>query len=249
MGKGYEIYAKDDCLNTTTPSIIGMTTRNDITIDVKKLLAHVLQDAKEGDAIDSNGKVIINGGNIYAIAHPKTEDAGFDSEKGIYINKGTIIAAGVMLDEVSNKSKQNFIYASFDEINADSLIAIKNQDDEIITAFKTDRTMKNILYSSPNLNYKSYKLLLGGTIEGKEKNGLYEKIDNYTDGEEINYNNIESISIKEPEQIDFVMNNYKETNNKTSNNIVKITAILIVGIILLIILILIFIKSIIMKKK
>lgn len=237
----YEIYAKDDCLNTTTPSIIGMTTRNDITIDVKKLLAHVLQDAKEGDAIDSNGKVIINGGNIYAIAHPKTEDAGFDSEKGIYINKGTIIAAGVMLDEVSNKSKQNFIYASFDEINADSLIAIKNQDDEIITVFKTDRTMKNILYSSPNLNYKSYKLLLGGTIEGKEKNGLYEKIDNYTDGEEINYNNIESISIKEPEQIIINRNNYKD-NNKNNNSIPK-TILLVIVIALLVLFVSFFIKN------
>jgi len=242
-GKGdYEIYAEDDCLNTNTAGFTGMTVRNDITINVKSMLAYVSLSAKEGDAIDSNGKVIINGGNIYAIAHPKTEDAGFDSELGIYLNKGTIIAAGVMLDEVSNKSKQKFIYASFDEISADSLIALKNQDNEIITAFKTDRTMKNILYSSPDLNYKSYKILVGGNIEGKVKNGLYKKINNYTDGEEINYKNIKAITIKEPKPIVFNRNNYKDNNEKNNNSITKIVLSVIV-IVLLVLFVSFFIKN------
>ncbi len=65
----YEIYAEDDCINTTTANNSNSTVINDITIDVNSLLASVNVDADEGDAIDSNGKLIINGGNIYAFAN------------------------------------------------------------------------------------------------------------------------------------------------------------------------------------
>ena len=184
----YEIYAEDDCLNTTTANSNGITVRNDLTIDVHSLLASVSLDADEGDAIDSNGRLIINGGNIYAFAHPSSGDAGLDSANGIYINGGTIIATGNMADSISNDSKQDYIYASFNKINADTLIVIKNQNDEIIAAFKTGRSIGNLLYSSNDLDNKSYKIYTGGTIDGDETNGLYSKINNYTGGEEITFN-------------------------------------------------------------
>ena len=186
----YEIYAEDDCLNTTTASNGNTIVRNDLTIDVNSLLAYVDPEADEGDAIDSNGKLIINGGTIYAFANPSSPDAGLDSGKGTYINGGTVIATGNMTDEVSSESKQNFIYATFSGINADTLIVIKNQDDEIITAFKTSRNIQNLLYSSPKLNYKSYTIYTGGTIDGEETNGLYTKINSYTGGETISYNSV-----------------------------------------------------------
>ena len=66
-------------------------------------------------------------------------------------------------------------------------IAIKDQDDAIITAFKTGRNIQNLVYSSPNLNFKSYKVYTGGTISGEETNGLYTTIESYTNGEEITF--------------------------------------------------------------
>ena len=197
----YEIYAEDDCLNTTTASSSGTTVRNDLTIDVNSLLAYVSEDADEGDAIDSNGKLIINGGTIYAFAHPTSPDAGLDSGNGTYINGGTIIATGNMTDQISSESKQDFIYASFNGINADTLIVIKNQDDEILAAFKTSRSISNLLYSSKDLDYDSYKIYTGGTIEGDDTNGLYTKINSYTGGEEISFN-IVSNDMRNNEQSD-----------------------------------------------
>ena len=185
----YEIYAEDDCLNTTTANSNETTVRNDLTINVNSLLAYVNPEADEGDAIDSNGKLIIEGGSIYAFAHPSSPDAGLDSANGTYINGGTVIATGNMVDQISSDSKQNYIYASFSQITADTLIVIKDQDDKIITAFKTNRNIGNLLYRSKNLKYKSYKIYTGGTIEGKETNGLYTKIKSYTGGNEITYNN------------------------------------------------------------
>lgn len=215
----YEIYAEDDCLNTTTASSNGITVRNDLTINVNSLLAYVDPEADEGDAIDSNGKLIINGGTIYAFAHPNSPDAGLDSVNGTYINGGTVIATGNMIDQISSDSKQDFIYASFSGINADTLIVIKDQYDKIITAFKTDRNIGNLLYSSKDLDYKSYKIYTGGTIDGEETNGLYTKINSYTDGEEITFNDASE--------------NMKLTQNKDISKTVLI--ILVSEIILLII--------------
>ena len=185
----YEIIAFDDCLNTTTVNSNYESVRNDLVIDVHSLLAYVSADADEGDAIDSNGKLVINGGNIYAFAHPTSPDAGLDSVNGIYLNKGTIISTGNMQDTISSDSKQKFLYANFNEISADTLIIIKNQDNEVIMAFKTERNIRNLLYSSSDLNYETYSIFTGGTIDGEETNGLYTKINDYTNGNEIKYNN------------------------------------------------------------
>ena len=188
----YEIIAEDDCLNTTTANDNETTVRNDLTINVGSLLASVAAGADEGDAIDSNGKLVIDGGSIYAFANPNSGDAGLDSVNGTYINGGTVIATGNMVDQISSESKQNFIYASFNMIAADTLIVIKNQSDEIITAFKTGRNIQNLVYSEPNLSYESYKLYTGGSIEGEETNGLYTMIDSYTGGEEITFSDLSS---------------------------------------------------------
>ena len=205
----YEIYAGDDCLNTTTAN--GNNVRNDLTIDVNSLLAYVNPEADEGDAIDSNGKLIINGGTIYAFANPTSPDAGLDSGNGTYINGGTVIATGNMTDEISSESKQDFIYASFSSISADTLIVIKDQDDNIITAFKTSRNIQNLLYSTKDLNYKSYKIYTGGTIDGEETNGLYTKINSYTGGSEVSYNTVRGMNLPQ--------------NNNISNALLKILLI------------------------
>jgi len=188
----YEIYAEDDCLNTTTANSSAETVRNDLTINVNSLLASVSAEADEGDAIDSNGKLIIDGGTIYAFANPNSGDAGLDSTNGTYINGGTVIATGNMVDQISSESKQNFIFASFNKIAADTLIAIKDQNNKIITAFKTGRNIQNLVYSGPNLNYESYKIYTGGNIDGEETNGLYTTINSYTGGEEISFNDVSS---------------------------------------------------------
>ena len=131
-----------------------------------------------------------------------------------------------MIDAISNNSKQNYIYNNFGKINADTLIVIKDQDYKIIMAFKTSRNIRNLLYSSKDLNYKSYKIYTGGTIDGEETNGLYTKINSYTGGEEITIN---SASI----------NKEISQNNDISNNILKM---LIIQTVLLLVFIAIYIK-------
>lgn len=162
-GKGdYVINAMDDCLNTTTSSQ-AKNVRNDLVINVKTLYANVLDDADEGDAIDSNGTLTING--------------------------GTIIATGNMADRIDSSSQKN-IYVTFNEtISANTLLVIKDENDKIITAFKTNKDIKTLLYTTKDLSYNSYKIYKDGVITGDSENGLYYSIDSYTDGTLVSYSN------------------------------------------------------------
>ena len=183
----YVINAMDDCLNTTTSSSQNSTVRNDLVINVNSLYANVLDDGDEGDAIDSNGTLTIENGTIYAFAHYQSEDSGLDSDKGIYINGGTIIATGNMTDKIDSSSQKN-IYVTFNEtISANTLLVIKDENDNIITAFKTNKDIKTLFYTTKDLSYNSYKIYKDGEIEGQEENGLYYSIDSYTDGTLVNY--------------------------------------------------------------
>lgn len=213
----YEIYAHDDCLNTTTSN-----GRNDLIIDVNSLLAIVNDEGDEGDAIDSNGTLTINGGKIYAFAHSSSGDFGLDSENGTYINGGTIIATGNMSDMISNESKQKYIYVNLNsKIKSNTLIVIKDENDDIITAFRTNKDISTLFYSSDNLNYESFKIYSGGNIEGREENGLYYDIESYNEGVEINYN------ILSLNKINF--------NNKSNNFILNLLIVEIITLTIVII--------------
>lgn len=109
---------------------------------------------------------------------------------------------------ISNESKQKYIYVNLNsKIKSNTLIVIKDQDDNIITAFRTNKDMSTLFYSSDNLNYESFKIYSGGNIEGKEENGLYYDIESYNGGVEINYNDVSFNKINfKNESNNFILN-------------------------------------------
>lgn len=82
----------------------------------------------EGDGIDSNGYLVINGGTVVSAAHPAS-DAGLDSELGSFIHGGTVVALGSTMDWAESDSKQvtmNLQFAAY-QAPTDS-IAVKTED-------------------------------------------------------------------------------------------------------------------------
>ena len=182
----YYIEAQDDCLNTTTD---GNNYRNELTIDVNSLVAIVSLDADEGDAIDSNGTLTINGGTIIAIAKPG-QDAGLDSNNGTLINGGTVIATGDMYDEISSESKQNFIALSFSgNVSANDVITLLDSNEKAIFAYVTDRTYTNLVYSSASLVDGTYNLYKGGEPTGDTNKGFIANVTSYSKGTLLGYSN------------------------------------------------------------
>lgn len=166
----YVVNAEDDCLNTTTKSSVS-GAHNALYINVKSLKAIVSLEADEGDAVDSNGTLTIDGGIITALAKPGA-DAGLDSEKGTYINGGIVIATGDMFDAISGESKQNFLALSFGEaVNANDVIRFMNGDGQEIFVHEADRAYTNLVYSSDSLVDGDYTLTRNGELMGYVSTG------------------------------------------------------------------------------
>ena len=111
-----------------------------------------------------------------------------DSDNGIYINGGTVLASGNMYDEVSDDSEQAFVVLSFaDSIEAGHMFALKNADGDIITAFSAANDFQTLVYSSSELADGDYTLYEISSAEGTEVSGLYTEVTSIEDETQLQY--------------------------------------------------------------
>ena len=94
-GGDIRIESGNDGINTNEDGI-SVTTINGGSLQIL-----VNGATGEGDGIDSNGWLVINGGYVTAQGCGFSMDAGIDSDMGIYINGGTMMASGNMLDHIA----------------------------------------------------------------------------------------------------------------------------------------------------
>ena len=140
----------------------------------------------EGDGIDSNGYLVINGGTVISAANPGA-DSGMDSDKGSYVFGGTVVSLGSTMDWAKSDSSTaqailNMRFASSQ--SADEAIIITDKDDKVIFAYdpdkdeamgKNSRTYSGAVLSSPALKVgDTVRIYVGGNVEGEEQNGVYD---------------------------------------------------------------------------
>ena len=109
----------------------------------------------EGDGIDSNGYLVINGGNVLSCAKP-ISDAGLDSDMGSFIHGGTVVAMGSAMDWAESDSGQVTINLQFaGQQKAGSDIRIVREDGTKVFNFVptggTFRDFSGLIISDPAL--------------------------------------------------------------------------------------------------
>ncbi|MDO5784874.1 MAG: S-layer homology domain-containing protein [Eubacteriales bacterium] len=176
-GGNINIQSQDDGINTNEDGV-SVTTVNGGALHIMAGLGD------EGDGIDSNGYLVINGGTVIASANPKA-DSGLDSDMGSYINGGTVIATGSTMDWADTDSKQVTINLQFASArSAASAIVITDTDGKVLFAYDPDqdettginnRSYQGAVISSPNFAVgETYYVYVGGDVTGTEVNGLYD---------------------------------------------------------------------------
>lgn len=150
------IVSGNDGINTNEDNV-SVTTINGGSLNI-------LVDGKtgEGDGIDSNGWLVINGGKVITQACAISGDAGIDSDLGIHINGGTVFSTGNMLDRISD-SKQNFAVFTFAEAQKNGEFSFKNSNNEIVASNKVTNKFTYLIVSSPDLTEGDYSLFNGET--------------------------------------------------------------------------------------
>lgn len=150
------IVSGDDGINTNEDGI-SVTTVNGGTLNIK-----VGETAAEGDGIDSNGWLVINGGNVFSQACSKSGDAGIDSDNGIYINGGTLIATGNMLDEISGGAQNYAVFTFREKQEGSKAYELQNSNDETVIKCTPENSFTYLIVSSPALKGGDYSLVSDG---------------------------------------------------------------------------------------
>lgn len=153
----------------------------------------------EGDGIDSNGYLVINGGTVVSSANPMA-DAGLDSDLGSFVNGGTVIAMGSTMDWAESDSQQVTMNLQFaGSQSADAAVVVTRQDGAVIFAYdpssdevlaENKRVYSGAVISCGNLRVgETYHVYVDGEVTGTDVGGIYDvtTVTGFTGGTQMRY--------------------------------------------------------------
>ena len=158
------ITSGNDGINTNEDEI-SVTTINGGTVNIL-----ITGTTGEGDGIDSNGWLVINGGQVYAQACGTSGDAGIDSDLGIYLNGGTVMASGNMLDAVAGGSA-TYVVLQMQQSVKNQTVVLKNADGQALMSYENSNAYQYLILSSDALAAGDYTLWMGETQLGYGSTG------------------------------------------------------------------------------
>ena len=103
-------------------------------------------------------------------------NGAFDYDGEATVSGGTVILCGRsgLAQGFSEKSEQaSFMYTLDSSASAGSSVALPDEKGNVIASFIPAKQYNNVVISTPSLkNGSSYKLVIGGTVSGADKNGF-----------------------------------------------------------------------------
>lgn len=167
------IISSDDGMNSATDYL---STDPDFYRIVMNINAGKLKVIANGDGLDSNGSININGGEIYVEGSSQGGDSPLDSAEqnenssdyGIYVNGGELIATGTngMLESPKTSSTQNsIVYTSSTTFTKGDTINVFDSNDNLILTTTLTNSGNSMILSSPSFEIgESYKIYLSSTL-------------------------------------------------------------------------------------
>ncbi len=202
------IYAENEGLDselhlTINGGIINITSGNDgintnedyvSVTTVNGGVLNILCDGStgEGDGIDSNGWLVINGGSVTAQGCGISGDAGIDSDMGIYLNGGNVVASGNMLDRIAGGNATYAVFTFANRQDGNAVYTLKNSDGDIVGEYAPKNAFTYLVVAGDELTPGEYTLWQGETKLSAVKNEMpmggnppmfNDKMPNLPDGE------------------------------------------------------------------
>lgn len=168
------INSSDDGINAGGGSDTGMDNRMGrdnfsessseylLTISGGKIIVNA-----NGDGLDSNGNLIVEGGEIYINGPTNDGDGALDYGDGAdaWITGGTIVACGSsgMAENFGEEnSKQNSVLHNFDsKISSGTEVKVTDSNGNIILSYTPEKDYQSVVFSSPNLKNGTYTITAG----------------------------------------------------------------------------------------
>ena len=146
----------------------GINTNEDgvsvTTVNGGRITINVTGETGEGDGIDSNGWLVINGGTVISSACGFSGDAGIDSDMGIYINGGTVAASGNMLDHIAGGKQTYAVFSFASSQKGGTVCALKNSKGKEVISVAPENNFSYLIIASDELTAGDYSLYCNGEI-------------------------------------------------------------------------------------
>ncbi len=150
------IISGNDGINTNEDNI-SVTAINGGTLNIR-----CNGSTGEGDGIDSNGWLVINGGSVKAEACAFSGDAGIDSDRGIYINGGKVAATGNMLDHIAGGSQTYAVFNFLERQNGGSKYSLINSENKTVGEYLSQNAFTHLIIAGDELTEGQYTFLCDG---------------------------------------------------------------------------------------
>lgn len=161
------INSGNDGINTNEDNI-SVTTMNGGSLNIV-----VNGSTGEGDGIDSNGWLVINGGILTSAACGSSMDAGIDSDKGIYINGGMVLASGNMLDGIAGNEQSYAVFMNRILLEGGIKYTIKDTEGKEVAEYTPANSFMYMIVSASDMTQDgSYTLWNGDTQVAEGSKGM-----------------------------------------------------------------------------
>lgn len=155
-GGNINIVSGNDGINTNEDNV-SVTTINGGNINIV-----VSGETGEGDGIDSNGWLVINGGSVTAAACGFSGDAGIDADLGIYLNGGSVAASGNMFDRIENGEKTYAVFTFAEKQVGGNTYTLK-KDNKTVAEWTPVNDFTYLVVSDAAVTEGSYTFWQGDT--------------------------------------------------------------------------------------
>ncbi len=122
----------------------------------------------QGDGLDSNGTLSIEGGTIYVSGPTNSGNGALDSASTMTISGGVVIAAGSAgmaqgFDQTSSQLSISYTFTSAQA--AGTTITLKDASGNTVASYTPEKTFQNVIISAPGLSTgQSYTLYAGSSL-------------------------------------------------------------------------------------
>jgi len=156
-GGNVNIVSGNDGINTNEDGV-SVTTINGGTLSIL-----VSGETGEGDGIDSNGWLVINGGTVRAMACDKSADSGIDSDLGIYLNGGSVMASGNMLDQIAGGESSYAVFSFAQQQSGGNNYTLKDATGAAVLECTPENGFSTLLLADAALTPGDYTFWQGET--------------------------------------------------------------------------------------
>ena len=130
-----------------------------------QLNIQVSGETGEGDGIDSNGWLVINGGILNSSSCATSKDAGVDANHGIFINGGIVTATGTMEAELAKGKQAVVSFAGSNVLEAGKTYEVKDEEENVVMKVAPQNACTTVVVSSEELKeYGTYRLWSDKTL-------------------------------------------------------------------------------------